>query len=197
VEIGDWVLDEACRQMSVWYKDGLKNPQVAVNVCAIQFMRPDFVEFVKHTCETHGVEYSYLELENAESVLVNDVQRVINTCHRLRELSIRVAIDDFGTGYSSLSYLYDLPVDTLKIDRAFVTGLNDTTSKSVARTNVRLAESSGLETVAEGGGTVDQLEIIHELGCDYMQGYHYSKPVFPEEFPESIMTINRVCVEQN
>lgn len=73
LEIGDWVLDEACRQMSVWYKDGLKNSQVAVNVCAIQFMRPDFVEFVKHTCETHGVEYSYLELENTESVLVNDV----------------------------------------------------------------------------------------------------------------------------
>lgn len=195
-EIGDWVLDEACRQMSIWRKDGLDNLQVAVNVCALQFMKADFVEYVMRTCETHDVDYSFLELEITESVLVNDVQQVIDTCHKLRNLGIRVAIDDFGTGYSSLSYLQDLPVDTLKIDRAFITGLSDSTSKSVARTIVMLAESCGLETVAEGVETFEQLEMVHELGCNYIQGYYYSKPVSPENIPQTIEAINQVCIDQ-
>ena len=195
--IGDWVLDEACRQMSVWRKDGLNELQVAVNVCAIQFMKPDFVDSVMRTCVKHDVDYSYLELEITESFLVNDVQQVIQTCNKLRQLGIRVAIDDFGTGYSSLSYLQLLPVDTLKIDKAFVSGLDDATSKSVAKTIVMLAESCGLETVAEGVETIDQLAMIHELGCNYIQGYYYSKPVAPDEIPEAIKTINRVCMEQD
>lgn len=192
-EIGDWVLDEACRQMSEWHKNGLAKMQIAVNVSAMQFMRPNFIDYVKETCAKHQLNPAYLELEITESVLVSDVQLVIDTCHRLQEMNIRVAIDDFGTGYSSLSYLQDLPVDTLKIDRAFVSGLDDTTSKSVARTIVTLAQSCGLETVAEGVETNDQANMVAELGCDYIQGYFYSKPVSSDELPKQVAAINDYC----
>ena len=111
-------------------------------------------------------------------------------------MNIKVAIDDFGTGYSSLSYLQDLPVDTLKIDRAFVSGLDDITSKSVARTIVTLAQSFGLETVAEGVETDGQADMIAELGCDYIQGYYYSKPVSSEQLPKQVASINEYC-QQN
>jgi diguanylate cyclase (GGDEF)-like protein len=194
-EIGSWVLDEACRQMASWQQNGLGYLQVAVNVCAMQFMRPDFIDQVERICKHYELDPSSLELEITESVLVTDVQQVIDTCHRLRALGIRIAIDDFGTGYSSLSYLQDLPVDTLKIDRAFVSGVNNATSKSVAKTIVTLARACGLETVAEGVETNEQLGIINELGCDYIQGYFYSKPVTPEELPDQVDSINQRCIE--
>jgi len=195
--IGDWVLDEACRQMAEWHSNGLTGLQVAINVSAHQFMRPNFLELVKTTCKKYDLNKSLLELEITESVLATDVQQVINTCEQLRKLGIRVAIDDFGTGYSSLSYLQDLPADTLKIDRSFIVGMSDSASKSVARTIVNLAESCGLETVAEGVETSDQLDIIHELGCDYVQGYYYSKPLPADEIPEQLHNIYGFCAEQN
>jgi diguanylate cyclase (GGDEF)-like protein len=192
-QIGDWVLDEACRQMALWHNNGLAKMQIAVNVSAMQFMRPGFVDYVKKICKRHSLNPSTLELEITESVLVSDVQQVIDTCHRLQELNIKVAIDDFGTGYSSLSYLQDLPVDTLKIDRAFVSGLDDITSKSVAKTIVTLAQACGLQTVAEGVETADQANMIAELGCDYIQGYFYSKPVPASELIQRVATINDYC----
>lgn len=192
-EIGDWVLDEACRQMSHWHKNGLANMQIAVNVSAMQFMRPDFIDYVEKTCKRHSLKHSCLELEITESVLVSDVQQVIDSCHRLHKMDIKVAIDDFGTGYSSLSYLQDLPVDTLKIDRAFVSGMDDITSKSVAKTIVMLAQACGLETVAEGVETQEQANMIAELGCDYIQGYFYSKPVSASELVQRVATINGFC----
>jgi EAL domain-containing protein (putative c-di-GMP-specific phosphodiesterase class I) len=192
-DIGDWVLDEACRQMATWHKDGLANMQIAVNVSAKQFMRPDFIDFVEKTYQRHQLDPSCLELEITESVLVTDVQQVIDTCHRLQEMKIKVAIDDFGTGYSSLSYLQELPVDTLKIDRAFISGIDNVTSKSVARTIVMLAQSCGLETVAEGVETKEQADMIAELGCDYIQGYFYSKPVSSAELVQHVASINAYC----
>ncbi len=197
LEIGDWVLDEACRQMAEWHTNGLAGMQIAVNVSAMQFMRQDFIEYVEQTCQKHALQPNCLELEITESVLVTDVQQVIDTCHKLRELKIKVAIDDFGTGYSSLSYLQELPVDTLKIDRAFVSGLDDITSKSVAKTIVTLAQSFGLETVAEGVETDEQADMIAELGCDYIQGYFYSKPVTAEELPQQVQSINEYCRKDN
>ncbi|MFK8075505.1 MAG: putative bifunctional diguanylate cyclase/phosphodiesterase [Granulosicoccus sp.] len=192
-EIGDWVLDEACRQMANWHKSGLDSMQIAVNVSAMQFMRPNFIEYVEETCKKHELNPAFLELEITESVLVSDVQLVIETCQRLQKMQIKVAIDDFGTGYSSLSYLQELPVDTLKIDRAFVSGLDDITSKSVARTIVTLAQSCGLETVAEGVETNGQADMIAELGCDYIQGYYYSKPVSSGQLLEQVASINEYC----
>lgn len=196
-QIGDWVLDEACRQMALWHTRGLNNMRIAVNVSAMQIMRPDFIDYVRHTCEHRGLKASCLELEITESILVTDVQQVIDTCHRLHELDIKVAIDDFGTGYSSLSYLQELPVDTLKIDRAFVSGLDNTTSKSVAKTIVTLAQACGLETVAEGVETEDQARMIAELGCDYIQGYFYSKPLSAATLLEQVVLINAYCKQQS
>jgi len=196
IEIGDWVLDEACRQMAYWHKNGLPNMQIAVNVCSMQFVQPSFVDTVIETCRRHALNPACLELEITESVLVGNVQHVIDTCHRLHEQKIKVAIDDFGTGYSSLSYLQALPVDTLKIDRAFVKGLDDATSKSVAKTIVMLAQSCGLETVAEGVETEEQLDIIHELGCDHIQGYFYSKPVSSAEILKQVLSINECCAKR-
>lgn len=197
LEIGDWVLEEACRQMALWHVTGLPNMKIAVNVSAMQFMRADFIDCVVSTCKRHCLNPASLELEITESVLVTDVQRVVDTCYRLRELKIKVAIDDFGTGYSSLSYLQELPVDTLKIDRAFVAGLDGATSKSVARTIVTLARACGLETVAEGVETEAQATMIAELGCDYIQGYLYSKPVSASELVQQVALINDYCMNNS
>ncbi|NND72367.1 MAG: bifunctional diguanylate cyclase/phosphodiesterase [Rhodothermales bacterium] len=188
--IGDWVLDEACRQMAVWQRDGLSHIRVAVNVSAQQFANANFVELVQSICHDHGVNPVNLELEVTESVVMKDINRVIDTFNRLRDLQIQIAIDDFGTGYSSLSYLQDLPVDTLKIDRSFISRLDkEKSDKSVAHAIVLLAKSFGLKTVAEGVETEEQLDIVREFECDYVQGYYYSKPVSPNELSGCVQDI--------
>lgn len=188
--IGDWVIDGACRQISIWSKNDLTKIKVAVNVSTSQFSRHGFVEFVETTCTKYNVDPRFLELEITESALSENIERVIETFNQLRALHIEIAIDDFGTGYSSLSYLQDLPVDTIKIDKSFIDRLNKQSDSSIAKTIVALAKACGLKTVAEGVETGCQREQITDLECDYIQGYFYSKPLNAAEIPQKISEIN-------
>ena len=188
--IGDWVIDEACRQISIWSKNDLTKIKVAVNVSTSQFSRQGFVEFVETTCTKYNVDPRFLELEITESALSENIERVIETFNQLRALHIEIAIDDFGTGYSSLSYLQDLPVDTIKIDKSFIDRLNEQSDSSIAKTIVALAKACGLKTVAEGVETDCQRKQITDLECDYIQGYFYSKPLNAAEIPQKISEIN-------
>ena len=189
-DIGGWVMNEAIRQTVCWHQKGLKDLQVAINVSAYQFLQVDFIEQVIQALKRHGLPESALELEITESVAMLDVQQVIAGLTQLRSAGIRIAIDDFGTDYSSLKVLDDLPVDVLKIDRSFVTRLDKMDhERSLANTIVHMAKSLGLKTVAEGVESEEQMEKIRKIGCDYIQGYYYAKPVAADCLEDTIKDI--------
>jgi len=189
-DIGAWVLDEAVRQTADWRRGGLDTLQIAVNVSADQFDEPGFVERVLETLRVHGLPPDRLELEVTESVAMVDTASVIERLGRLREAGISIAIDDFGTGYSSLQYLGELPLDVLKIDRAFVSASSGAgRDRSLARTIVTMARSLDLATVAEGVETAEQLAYVTALGCDHVQGFYHSRPVPAREVGSVIARI--------
>ncbi len=175
--IGEWVLKEACRQTVAWQKKHGSSMQVAVNISAIQFDRFDFLNTVISALEETGLDPSYLELEVTETVLMQDVNIVIERLNELRSLGISIAIDDFGTGYSSLQYLQQLPLDKLKIDRSFINTIEANKGSALVETIVLLAKRFGLKILAEGIEDKEQLEFLESLGCDEAQGYYFSKPV--------------------
>lgn len=189
--IGQWVLKEACREIALLQTNGLKQLRVAVNVSAQQFSDEHFVDSVYNVLNTNGLSHESLELEVTESIVMTDVARVISMLGTLKDSGIMVAIDDFGTGYSSLQYLQELPLNTLKIDRAFVLALDHCDpSHSVANSIVQLAKLFDLDTVAEGVETSDQDMKIRSLGVHHIQGYLYSKPVPASELPAVIQNLH-------
>ncbi len=190
--IGQWVMNEACRQAAEW-NNILKIPvRVAVNVSVHQISHPEFVQDVFNTIERHSLSAEHLEIEITESAVMKDIEWVIKSLNALKGYGIRIALDDFGTGYSSLSQIQELPLDTLKIDRSFIAKLGGE-MKSVTATIASIAKIFDLETVAEGIETEDQLAEVNKLGIDIAQGYYYSKPVPRHEVMDSIATINRLA----
>ncbi|MCG7199735.1 EAL domain-containing protein [Marinobacter pelagius] len=178
VEIGEWVLKEACRQGKAWMDLGLPPITLAVNLSAIQFQRGDLCDKVGAILDETGFEGQYLELELTESVLIGNQERVDNTIRGLKQRSIHLAIDDFGTGYSSLAYLNRFAVDKLKIDRSFIHDMGtDPNNSSVVLAIIRMAHSLGLKVIAEGVENTAQMEHLDRLACDEVQGYHLGKPM--------------------
>ena len=176
VDIGQWVLEQACQQQKRLAEIGV-NIRVAVNVSVPQFKVKGYAQQVKDTLLKYKVEPKNIELEVTESVVMDELSMVINTLQELKEFGIEVAIDDFGTGFSSLSYLQKLPLDRLKIDRAFVKDLPDKDSGTIAALVVSLGAKLGLKTIAEGVETQEQADFLQNLGCDEVQGFMYAKPM--------------------
>lgn len=188
--IGDWVLNEACREISRLQKGSLPDLQVAVNISAQQFGDEHFVDRVLQALQAHDLSYSSLSLEVTESIVMTDIKRVINMLKTLQDLGISIAVDDFGTGYSSLQYLQELPLNTLKIDRAFIIALDDISPhSSVANSIVQMAALFNLETVAEGVESLEQEMKVRSLGVDHIQGYRYSRPVLADELAAVVVSI--------
>ena len=176
--LGDWVLNEACRQAVAWQRSGLPHIPVAVNLSALQLRSPDFLDSVRRALHTAGLDAHWLELELTESVLMHQAESVMQTLHGLSDLGIRIAIDDFGTGYSSLAYLRRLAIDKLKIDRSFVRDLGiDPEDSLIVATIIRMAHSLRLKVIAEGVEGSEQLAALRAQGCDEIQGYHLSRPL--------------------
>jgi diguanylate cyclase (GGDEF)-like protein/PAS domain S-box-containing protein len=174
VQLGDWVLAEACRQAALWQG---RMGAIAVNVSARQFDKVDLVERVRELTGRHGIAPASIQLELTESTVMKDPARVIELLGRVRELGISVAVDDFGTGYSSLAYLRRLPIDTLKIDRSFVRNVDaDAGDRQIARTIIALGQALGMAVVAEGVETEAQAQLLRAMGCDLAQGYLYARP---------------------
>ncbi len=187
VPLDAWVLREACRQARAWLTEEGLNFKVAVNLSAMQFRCPDAIETIVSAVNAAGLDPRSLEIELTESALMIDPERSALALKLLRSMGITVAIDDFGTGYSSLSYLRRLPIDKLKIDRSFVRDLpSSTTDESIVRAIVALAHSVGLQVVAEGVETVEQLERIRALDCDQWQGYYCCQPQPAAELTERL-----------
>ncbi len=186
VAIGDWVLEQACKQLVQWRTQDFRNGQIdkiSVNVSYIQFKQDDFVDKVINTIAKTGIVPSMLELELTESIVIDRVDAVASKMARLRNAGISISMDDFGTGYSSLTYLKKLPFNTLKIDRSFVRDIiSDREDAALVETIISIASTFNLSVVAEGVETQEQYDYLRELGCHYFQGYLCSKPVSVLEF---------------
>lgn len=182
--LGNLILETACTQIAAWITRGvLAQVQIGVNISARQFARPDFVEYVLATIARTGANPRNLMLELTESMLANDLKDVIAKMTALKSHGLSFALDDFGTGYSSLSYLKHLPLDQLKIDRAFVQDiLKDVASASIAQTVISLGRAMGLSVIAEGVETEEQRAFLTDLGTHSFQGYLYSRPLPLQEF---------------
>jgi len=190
--VGQWVLNEACRQAAQWQQETKYGLRVAINVSVHQIMQPDFVPDVLSKLEQYEISPHLIEIELTESVFMGDTDWVVKSLLQLRDAGLKIALDDFGTGYSSLSQLQDLPISTLKIDRSFISKLSNQpgVSNSVTATIASIADVLGLETVAEGVESDEQLDQVAELGIDVVQGFFYSKPVSSEDLPKAIATLN-------
>jgi diguanylate cyclase (GGDEF)-like protein/PAS domain S-box-containing protein len=184
LDIGGWVLDTACRQLSVWAKrDQTRDLTIAVNVSAQQFKQHDFVEKIATVIRIYNIEASNLKLELTESVVLNDVTDVVAKMHALKALGVGLSLDDFGTGYSSLSYLKLLPLDQIKIDQSFVRDIaTDPNDAVMVQTIIDLAKNFRLNVIAEGVETEVQRAFLSQHGCMAYQGYFFSKPVPIEQF---------------
>jgi EAL domain-containing protein (putative c-di-GMP-specific phosphodiesterase class I) len=179
--IGDWVLEEACRQMRAWQSRGI-DITMSVNVSSRQLKRGDLVESVAKVLDSTGLDANRLEIELTEGTLVEDTELAARALGELREMGVRVSIDDFGTGYSSLSYLKRLPIDCLKIDRSFIRDLTvSDEAATLSAAIVGLAQSLRLDVVAEGVETAEQLTMLEQLGCYGMQGFLFSRPVSADD----------------
>ena len=183
VEIGDWVLHEACRQAARWRQAGMAEPLVAVNMSALQFKRGDIEASVAAALESSELEPAMLELELTESILIGDTENVLATVKRLKLMGVKLSIDDFGTGYSSLSYLKRFEVNKLKIDQSFIRDLaSDAEDAAIVRAIIQMARSLGLRTIAEGVETRPVLDLLRLYRCDEVQGYFYGRPMPAEDF---------------
>jgi diguanylate cyclase (GGDEF)-like protein/PAS domain S-box-containing protein len=183
VPLGDWVLHEACRQLRRWHDAGHRRLYMAVNLSAIQFRRGSVEESVIRALRDSGADPGALELELTESILLQGAEHVLASVRQLKSLGVKLSIDDFGTGYSSLAYLKRFAADKLKIDQSFVRGLPaDADNAAIVRAIVQMAKSLNLRVLAEGVESEQAADNLRLLECDYVQGYHFGRPVSAEEF---------------
>ncbi len=180
IPLGEWVLREACTQMNRWQKIFPADPPLAVsvNLSGKQFIQQDLIKRIAGIITETGIDPKGLKLEITESMVMDNVETAIEMLKQLRALGLKLSIDDFGTGYSSLSYLHRFPINTLKIDRSFVTRMTDNNENlEIVRTIITLAQTLGMDVVAEGVEVQEQLTMLRDLGCEHGQGYFFSKPV--------------------
>jgi len=177
VQVGEWVLEAACAQAAAWQKAGIPPFRLAVNVSAREFSG-NLPARVADTLARYQLDASWLELEITESTLMHNIERVIAIMDKITAMGVSLSLDDFGTGYSSLSYLKRFPIDTLKIDRSFTTGLpDDSNDCAIASTIISIGRQLRHKVIAEGVETTAQLEFLREAGCDEVQGYLFSRPL--------------------
>ena len=183
VQVGDWVIAEACSQLKAWHTAGMAVPKVSVNLSARQFGDGQLVERIAHILDDCDLPPACLELELTESILMRDINEALQMLANLKQLGLYLAVDDFGTGYSSLNYLKQFPIDVLKIDRSFVDGVpGGEQDAQIARAIIAMAHSLNLAVIAEGVETQAQLDFLREHDCDEVQGYLFGKPMPAGEF---------------
>jgi EAL domain-containing protein (putative c-di-GMP-specific phosphodiesterase class I) len=184
IALGDWTVRAACRQLRAWREchPALARATMSVNISARQFRQPDVVERLARIFAETGVDPANVAIEVTESAIMVDVASTSGELARLRDMGSQVHVDDFGTGYSSLSYLHRFPITAVKIDRSFVSGLaGHGESDEVIRAILSLAASLNFEVIAEGVEAPEQVARLRELGCRYAQGFHFARPLPPDQ----------------
>ncbi len=190
IEIGNWVVGQACQQLKK-LESTFPDISISVNVSIPQFRRDDFADTTIGTIQAHQIKPNKLELEITENILMDEPQVVIEALAKLKAQGISIALDDFGTGYSSLSYLQKLPLDRLKVDRAFVTDIDKKGQSVIAETIINLGKKLHLKVIAEGIEKIAQQDRLIELGCDEVQGFYYAKPMPENEFLQFLNAQNK------
>jgi diguanylate cyclase (GGDEF)-like protein/PAS domain S-box-containing protein len=197
MQIGQWALEEACQQVRVWQTDPAITPTltVSVNVSARQFQEPELVDIVTRVLRESNLEPRFLKLEITESIGMDDSEMTLVLLKKLKELGVGIALDDFGMGHSALSYLKRFPIDTLKLDRLFVSGLPDNKEdRAIVLAAVGVARAMGLDITAEGVETKEQIQILYSLGCDHGQGFYFARPM-PAFAMETYLKVKRVTLQ--
>lgn len=196
VEIGEWVLNEACRQVKEWHQQGLDNCSVSVNVSTRQLRLDGFSRQVQNAFKLHDITPSMIELEITETGALEDQRRIISELEKIHDMGVKISIDDFGVGNASLDYLRKLPLDALKIDRSFVVDIGkNTQDEEIIRVMLAVAQTMDLDVVAEGVESVEQLRFFAENKCDLIQGYYFSRPVAVEKMTKLLQQAE--CVFEN
>jgi EAL domain-containing protein (putative c-di-GMP-specific phosphodiesterase class I) len=181
VPIGQWVIEEACRQNKAWQEKGLAQFKVAVNISVIQFQDGNFTRVVEEILNRNKLAPEFLELEITESVMQN-IKESISILSLLKEIGVKISIDDFGTGYSSLNVLKQLTIDYVKIDKSFVSEIDtNSNTASLVKTMIEMGSNLNFEVIAEGIESEQQAEFLNKNGCRFGQGYLYSQPLPAEE----------------
>ena len=186
-KISRWVINESCKQTVKWLNRGYKFKSMSINISSVDIQQSDFLESIKDILKSTGINPNIIELEITETVLMQSLDSSINILEKLMEMGIRIALDDFGTGYSSLNYLGRIPISTLKIDKSFIDNITSSKKKeSMINNIIQMAHSMDLKVVAEGVETKEQLSILKDRDCNYIQGYYFSKPL-PESEIEKLL----------
>ena len=181
VGMGEQVIHAACKQARAWLDEGWNGATISVNLSARQFEHPKMLEMIDHAVLDHRVPPSVLQIEITEGTALHDLYRSIEIFNELRKRGVRVSIDDFGIGYSSLGYLKELPVNALKIDRTFLSGIPHGRNAAIIPAVIAMGHALGLEVIAEGVEHPDQMKFLREHNCDICQGYLFSRPTTAEE----------------
>lgn len=190
IPIGKWILTTAIAQTARWHNETNKPLKISINVSVKQLLESTFVENVKQAIENASFDASYVVLEITESIAMY-AESMIEKLYALKKQGISLSMDDFGTGYSSLSYLNKYPLDSLKIDKSFVIGMNqDDENKALVKTIIAIAKQLDLKVIAEGVEGAEEYEFLAEIGCDYAQGYLYSRPLPVAAFKAQWLSIN-------
>lgn len=193
IPIGNWVIQQACRQQAAWAKHGVGKLSVAVNVAGRQFEQKNLKQEIRSAVDAAAMDPRYLQLEITESMLMGDASSLIQKLYDIKNDGPMFSIDDFGTGYSSLSYLKRFPIDELKIDRSFIVDVPQAKDDAaIVRAIIAMARSLELNVVAEGVESIGQLEFLASLGCNLVQGYHFCRPLPAEEFTQFALSYNAV-----
>ncbi len=196
--IGNWTLRNACLQSKAWRDAGFDPLRIGVNVSARQFQQPNLIESIARVLEETDLEPYLLDLELTEGSIMRDPEQAITKLHELKSMGVQISIDDFGTGYSSLNYLKRFPIDTLKIDKSFVTEINsDPEDAAIVNSIITLAHALKLNVIAEGVETEEQLEYLRALGCDEVQGFLFSKALSVDELTKLLAERRRVGAPKN
>lgn len=184
VLIGEWVLENACRQLRKWYDKNYSNYGISVNISAIQLRQPGFSEFVVNVINKNRLVPESLEIEITESELIESSHVVTNNIALLCEQGIKITLDDFGTGYNSFKYIQEFLINGIKIDKIFISNMNVNINKIIIDSVISFGHKINAEVTAEGVETKEQYEYLKSHGCDRIQGYYFSKPLSPEELIE-------------
>lgn len=181
-KIGMWVIQTVCDQIADWNSRGIRSPRVAINLSVHEFLQHEFVKVVQDLLDRARVDGTSLEFEITERSAMTNPEEISNVMVAIKGLGIRISVDDFGTGYSSLAYLGKFPIDTLKLDRTFIQRMQvEPSSMAITLSSIDLARKLGMEVIAEGVETEEQSLILFQAGCNSQQGYHFSKPLPPDE----------------